>query len=658
MTNTLDSFEGNSFKTEGINISEKTSEFNKAFDSKVKSVDGVYKNNNFDVTKTNVPDWLGIDTNSVKVSTDSVVSNVKQMYSGVNVDLPGYNSFKTMGIKDVGKWKGDLKDKGVLKSRAGYDAEIISTAKENITNEALGNGNKTYRADDRPDLFPRNDQYVDKIRVDSAGNITERIQTKFIGDDGRSCCKNLLENKDFNKYYTDGKVDKIEIPKDYFKSGKEYIAEQRTKLEGQLERVKAEGNIEAQEGIQAKLDKVNKLDGMLEQSNTTSTEAIQAAKHPKLYAAKQMMPSVAKKGAMDGLNQAKTAMIVTGAMSTVDNVSKYIDGDIEAEEAVKNIAVETGTAGAAAFGVGFITSSTATLMRNSSNELIKSVGSAGGGCLPAAAVSYGIEVHGAVVDYAKGEIDNAEFVDELGRGGAKVAGGMVGGALGSVAGPVGSFAGATIGSEVGEAAYDATKYVADTAVDLATGDKTIEEVSEEIKDAAIDKTDEIEETAKETVDNYKEIAGYVAEETGLDEKVYEVKEEVEKTVEEATAKVEETVEKAKSTVENKAAEVKEEVKETADKTVETVKDYQQSAKELVSSTVNYAITSEAYVSAVEVCEGAIDSSAEQLGKLETKAKEYADKAIEKAGDFGADAVKDVKAAISDFNIKNSLPFKI
>ncbi len=550
----------------------------------------------------------------------------------------------------------NIKDKSILKSRAGYDAEIISTAKENILNEALGNGNKTYRADDRPDLFPRNDQYVDKIRVDSSGNITERIQTKFIGDDGRSCCKYLLEKKEFNKYFTDGKVDKIEIPKNYFKSGKEYITEQRTNLEGQLERMKIEGNIEAQEGILAKLDKVNKLDVMLEQSNTTSTEAIQAAKHPKLYAAKQMIPSVAKKGAMDGLNQAKTAMIVTGAISTVDNVSKYIDGDIAAEEAVKNIAVDTGTAGVAAFSVGFITSSTATLMRSSSNELIKKVGSAGGGCLPAAAVSYGIEVHETVVDYAKGEIDNAEFIDELGKSGAKVAGGMVGGALGSVAGPLGSFAGSSIGSEVGEAAYDATKYMAETAVDLATGDKTIEEVSAEIKDAAIDKAEQIEGKAKETVDDYKEIAEFVAEETGLDEKVSEVKETVENTVEETTAKVEETVEKAKTTVKNKATEVKEDVKATADKTVEKVKDYQQSAKELVSSTVNYAITSEAYVSAVEACEGAIDSSAEQLGKLETKAKEYADKAIEKAGDFGADAVNDVKAAINDFNIKNSLPF--
>ena len=44
----------------------------------------------------------------------------------------------------------------------------------------------TYRADDRPDLFHKNDQFVDKIRVDADGNVLERIQTKFVGSDGQS----------------------------------------------------------------------------------------------------------------------------------------------------------------------------------------------------------------------------------------------------------------------------------------------------------------------------------------------------------------------------------------------------------------------------------------------------------------------------------------
>lgn len=605
----IDSFESKSMSSEGVNINDKMNSFNKSFDSRVKSTDEIYKNNEFAAQQTNLYNWTGtekISTSEIKV--DSAVKNIKQMYSGT--ELP--NGKQSLGIKEVSGWKGDLKNKAVLKSHAGYDAEIISTAKENVINDSLGNGIKTYRADDLPDLYSKNDQYVDKVRMDSNGNIIERVQTKFIGDDGRSCCKKLIENKDYDKYFTDGKVDKIEIPKDFYKSGKEYLNEQRISLEKQIEVLKSNGKTDALERKQARLDKVNQLDNMLEQSNTTSTEAIQAVKHPKLYAAKQMAPSVINQGVKDGVGQAKTAMILTGAISTVDNVSKYIDGEIAAEEAVKNIAVDTGTAGAAAFSVGFISSTTAAVMRSSSNELIKQVGSAGNGCLPAVAISYGIEVHETVIEYAKGNIDNAEFVDELGRSGAKVTGGMIGGAVGTVAGPVGQFVGTSIGSEVGEAAYDATKYVAEAVVDLALGETTIEEITEEATDAALEKVEDIKAKAEESVT--------------------EVKETAEKTTEK--------------------------VEHIAKQTVETAKNYEQSAKELVSSTINYAVTSEAYVSAIEASEGAIDSSTEQLSKLENKAKEFADKAVKKAGDFGSDAVTDVKTAINIFNIKNALPFNV
>ena len=50
-----------------------------------------------------------------------------------------------------------------LKQQAGFAAEIISTAKENLEAKVKGKEVTTYRADDRPDLFPKNDQYVDKI---------------------------------------------------------------------------------------------------------------------------------------------------------------------------------------------------------------------------------------------------------------------------------------------------------------------------------------------------------------------------------------------------------------------------------------------------------------------------------------------------------------
>lgn len=644
MATTIDSFESNSLSTDGVNVTNKMGEFNKSFDSSVKNDNGIFKNTELSTANTNAMNWLGVENQAIlEIPMDSFSGSIKQMYEGV--ELP--NGEKSLGIKEIGMRKGTTY--ADYKAKAGYAAEVISTTKENLVNEALGNGEKVYRADDLPDLFSKNDQYVDKVRMDANGNVTERIQTKFVGKNGDECFKKLM-SKDFDKYFNDGQVDKMEVPKDFYKDVKKNISSERNSYEKQLERVTNEGNVDAQENIQSKIERLNKMDEMLEQSNTTSAEAIQAAKHPKYYAAKQ----IAKRGTADGLKTAGDAMIITGAISTVDNLSDYMDGNISAEEAVKNVALDTGTAGAVGFSVGFISSSTSAMMASSSNQLIKSLGTAGGGCIPAAAVSYGIEVHDTVLDYAEGTIDNEEFVDELGRSGAKVAGGMVGGAVGSVAGPAGSFVGASIGSEVGVAAYDTVQYVAETSVDLALGETTIEEVTEEVTDAAINKAEEIKGKAVETAENYKEIAEFVAEETGVDEKVSDIKEAVDETIQETKTNIVETSDKIKESAEEKVDEVKDAIEETAEKNVETVKDYQQSAKELVSSTVNYAVTSEAYVTASET----LEAGSEELGKLETKAKEYADKAIDKAGDFGSDAVKDVKAAFNDFNLKNSLPFNI
>ena len=52
-------------------------------------------------------------------------------------------------------------------------------------------GLTTYRADDLPGEFKKNDQLVDKVRKNAQGQIVERIQVKFVGGDGAQCLKKL-----------------------------------------------------------------------------------------------------------------------------------------------------------------------------------------------------------------------------------------------------------------------------------------------------------------------------------------------------------------------------------------------------------------------------------------------------------------------------------
>ena len=158
----------------------------------------------------NAAHWLGIDTADTAADLAAlrteVMSSAQQMYNGITYE----DGFKTLGLKDIGDWKVNKDYKAQnIKQHSGYAAEVIGTTKENLIAEKNGTGVKTYRADDRPDLFQKNDQYVDKIRVDSNGNM-ERIQVKFVGKDASECLSKLA-SKDFDKYFNDGKVDKMEI---------------------------------------------------------------------------------------------------------------------------------------------------------------------------------------------------------------------------------------------------------------------------------------------------------------------------------------------------------------------------------------------------------------------------------------------------------------
>lgn len=571
----FDSIEKNSFAVENTDIYDKFRQLNNGFESSLNKVDGVYKKSDFNIQQTGITRWLNSEANIVsKIPTSVVGDNLSSMYNGVKI-LDGKS---TLGIKEISKWKGNSYSN--IKSRAGYSAEVISTTKENLINIANDTGITTVRADDLPKFFNKNDQYVDKVRLDKNGNIIETIQTKFVGKNGKECVDRLLSKK-YHKYLEEGKVDKIEIPKDYIVDAKNELASKKAEITQQVEKLKTTDNIKALEKKQSKLKDIDILEEKLEASTVTQKEAMQAAQHPKLYIAKQ----IAGKAAMDGIAQAGVAAIVTAAFSVTDNVGKAMQGEITPIEAGKSIAIDAGVAGGTGFTLGFISSSVSMAMKSSGNELINKFASVGGGCLPAATAVYAIEIHDSVIDYSTGKIDSLEFADEMAKGITKVTGGFMGGAIGmtvgSVVGPAGSLiggiGGSSIGGEIGEMGYEGAKEIINIGIELAKG------------------------------------------ETDINEVVDDIQVNLEKTV-------------------KSAAELKE------------------SATQLTSNAVNYVITSEAYATAVEVYDGALDASAEELNKLKDKAKGYATAAIDKASDFGGGAAKEVKKAISNFNVKHSLPF--
>lgn len=404
-------------------------------------------------------DMLPLASNEIGVMLDGTVNS-----EGV----------QTLGLNTLYKWKRNPEFYDMnTRQQAGYAAEIISSAKENLAAIANGSDIRTYRADDRPNLgFKKNDPYVDKVRVDGTNKIVEKIQTKFVGDNGTEWVQKMM-SKDFDKFF-DGTVDKIECPKDYFDEAKARIAQEKESLSRQLEHLSANGNTDAAEKKQYKLDKYNQLDDLIEQSTVTMDEARYARNHPKRYAALAFLDDVLPDSVKEGAYGAAAAAGLTFVSSTAIHGAELIDGKITADEMLRAVATETGTAGAIGGATGFVSSAAATMMQSSSCNLIRAVG---GSCLPASAVSFTVESYDSVMDYAQGAIGADELAHDLGLNAATIFGGAVGGTkagavAGSVFGPagtvIGGLAGGLVGSAVAGGAYEtAVQYAPEAAQGLA-----------------------------------------------------------------------------------------------------------------------------------------------------------------------------------------------
>ena len=467
-------------------LNGKIDALNKSFDGAIESLNDSFEDVGANIG-TNVANWLNIGSSELSGITISDLSDtVKQMYNGKE---------GTLGLKEISEWKTNPKYVAQnIKQQSGYAAEVISTAKENMIAKVKGIDTTTFRADDRPDLFQKNDQYVDKIRVDNkTGQVLERIQSKFVGKNGAECLRKLA-SKDFDKYFESGKIDKMEIPKDYYDEivDNNLIEKQINKLQKQLKRVKAEGKDDVAEQKQKAIDKYKKINEMLERSTVSSDEAQYARLHPKRYAAKLFAKDVAISGNEIGKTSGLSAAALTAAVSTVDNVKQVMSGEITATEAFVDVAEDTAKAGAIGYATGFVSGAVSEAMSYSSHQLIKSVANSG---IPAAVISFGVASFDSVVDYAQGTIDAKELAYDLGGNAASVAGGAVGAALagaalGSIVPGAGTVAGFAVGLVGGMVGTAITSEVYQTAVELGA----------ENADIILDK---VKTTANETIDMAK-----------------------------------------------------------------------------------------------------------------------------------------------------------
>lgn len=240
------------------------------------------------------------------------------------------------------------------------------------------------------------------------------------------------------------------------------------------------------------------------EKSTTKFSEIKTSAKEKVQHIKGTMSETTLKAHETGKKTGVEAAAITCAISTVDNVSSYIAGNISGDEMVINIAKDTGTAGAVGYGTEFISSKVASSMASSSCKLIRSLGDSS---VPAAVVAFGVQSFKSVVDYAQDEIDGRELAYDLGNNAAGVTGSIAGAAafgaaVGSVVPGAGTVIGATAGLVGGMVGYALASEAYVTAIDVMSEyADAIGEKAQEIANKTIDKAAELGSDIAESVTN-------------------------------------------------------------------------------------------------------------------------------------------------------------
>lgn len=118
-----------------------------------------------------------------------------------------------------------------------------------------------------------------------------------------------------------------------------------------------------------------------------------------------------------GVESMKYGAAIGGSISVAKNLVALASGDIDADEAIKNVAIDTAASAVTAYGTAGTGAVLATAMGQTGNAALKSVANSS---LPAVAVQLAISSAKTVKRYMDGDIDSVECLTELGQSGTSL----------------------------------------------------------------------------------------------------------------------------------------------------------------------------------------------------------------------------------------------
>lgn len=371
-------------------------------------------------------------------------SQFVQAYNGTRYDSLGNElAFSGRSLKDISNYNinPDYAAQNI-KQHAGFSAELIDEAKKNA-DAIINNDTTRYRTTDG--IGRTNDTQYDLVKVDSAGNISDPVQMKFLGVDkqGRyNVIEKIVKDESWERYDT-----AIDIPQDQYDGAYAYAQNQADKLMEQANQLRENGQIDKAIEKENLAERYQEAADKIRPSDVTESEAIFATKDPEVFTAKQVISNAHQAG----VEAAKVGFVVGGSVALLQNMYHVYNGEISIEEGFANVAVTTAKAGATAYGVGSVGSGIKALMHSSKNDIVRKLGNTS---LPTMIVTSAIQVTSIVKRYVSGEMTETEVLEELGQSGIGTLSAGYGAAVGTLVLPgIGTIVGSMVGYMISSSIY-------------------------------------------------------------------------------------------------------------------------------------------------------------------------------------------------------------
>ena len=355
------------------------------------------------------PEWFNEMIQTV-VSANATSPTVQKYGAAVKEHLVAYSGVDnqtgqqlTRSLKSISEQKTNPNyEYQNLRQRAGFAAEVKESARTNAERAINGESGRVVRYDD---IGTANHPLYDLIELDTNGNVIEGtgVQMKFIGGTPAECWSKVTSVK--CQKYVDTNTP-IQVPSDYYDKMLDIANEQIENLNKQYQSLLSKGDYAKADSVKQRIEHCEKTKGLLEKSQVSSKEAVYAVEHPERYTAKEIL----KNANQAGLQGAQYGALIGGGISIVRNVVQLKNGEIEAEVAIKNVAVDAAKGAVGGYVVGAGGAALKGVMQNSSSSAIRALSETQ---FPSGAVglAYGITKSAITnfIRYKNGELSKSEM---------------------------------------------------------------------------------------------------------------------------------------------------------------------------------------------------------------------------------------------------------